>query len=52
MKTSILLNSSPATGPHLDQAVRDRLDDSGLVYAEHPDGSHGGAVHTEAVTAS
>ena len=51
MKTSILLNSSPATGPHLDQVARDRLDDTGLAYAEHLDGS-GGAFSAEAVTAS
>ena len=52
MKTSTLLNASPVTaGPHLDQVARDRLEDTGLVYAEHPGGSHG-ALHTEAVTAS
>ena len=43
--------SRVTAGPHLDQVARDRLEDTGLVYAEHPGGSHG-ALHTEAVTAS
>ena len=38
------------SGPHLDQAQRDRLDDLSLVGAEGI--GSGGAVSAEAVTAS
>ncbi len=52
MKNSTMLATNPVIGrdPYLDQAVRDRFDDTGVLHSEYSAGS-AGAMHAEAVTA-